>query len=89
MWTQIRFNPLEPLSFIWNGGRDGPPAPQRKPSQGSAVESWTEEEAAIPKFAKVDKLKFRVQKGKAMLKRFMVSFYCIRHDICLVRHVPY
>lgn len=42
-------------------------------------ESWTEAEAALATFAQADKLKkFRVQKGKPLPKRFMVSFHYLR-----------
>lgn len=42
--------------------------------------SWTEAEAAIPKFAKADELqKFQVQKGKTLPKSFMVSFHYIHY----------
>lgn len=45
------------------------------------LKSWTEAEAVIPKFARIDELKkVKVQKGKALSKSFMVSFpYSFSH----------
>ncbi len=40
----------------------------------TGLESWTEAQAKIPKYAKNDELKkFRLQKGKALPKAFAVS----------------